>query len=89
MFLPVDLKRLRAPTSLSRLEPLCSRVPFLWWTPENTKTKGTLAAVCTPTLKSVLGLGNTEKLCNYYYVCLAAQESLFAKFVTLLFIDWN
>jgi len=30
------------------------------WTPENMKTKGTLEAVCTPTLKSILGLGNTK-----------------------------
>ena len=27
------------------------------WTLENTKTKGALDAVCTPTLKSNLGLG--------------------------------
>ena len=31
-------------------------------TPEITKTKGTLEVVCTSTLKSILGLGNTKTL---------------------------
>ena len=31
-------------------------------TPEITKTKGALEVVCTPTLKSILGLGNTKTL---------------------------
>ena len=68
LFLPVDSKCLRAPTSLFRTKSLRFHVSFLWWMPENTKTKAALEAVCTPTLKSVLGLGNT-KLYNCHCVC--------------------
>jgi len=41
--------------------------------PENTKTKGALEAVCTPTLKSILGLGNT-KIISYVTVCVKRRK---------------
>jgi len=69
----VDLKRLRASTSLFRPESLCLHMPFLWRMPENTKTKGALKVICTPTLKSVLGLGNT-KLYNCHCVLSGTRK---------------
>jgi len=48
---------------------------------------GALAAVYTPTLKSILGLGNTKN-CILLLLCITTQEdSPLAKFVNLLFID--
>ena len=41
----------------------------------NTKTKGALTTVCTPTLKSVLGLGNIETVYSWSCVCVTAQEN--------------
>jgi len=48
-------------------ESLRSDVLSFWLNTWNTKTKGALEAVCIPTLKSVLGLGNTKTIyvnCN-------------------------
>ena len=53
----------------------------------NTKTMGALAAVCTPTLKSVLGLGNQKLYTLLLCVCNGARGFSLAKFVNLLFID--
>ena len=67
-----------------------THVLFLWWMPENTKTRGALEVVCTPTLKSVLGLGNTETV--QLSLCVFKRRKWIAylsKFVILLFIDWN
>jgi len=43
--------------------------------PENTKTKGVLEVICTPTLKSVLGLGNTKLYNLLNQVCSSFEES--------------
>ena len=46
---------------------------FLVMNTWNTKTKGALAAVCTPTLKSVLGIGNTEN-CIILLLCVCLRR---------------
>jgi len=56
----------------------------------NTKTMDALTVVCTPTLKSVLGLGNTKNcILLLLCVCNGARGFSPAKFVNLLFIDWK
>jgi len=55
LFMSVDsIAFVRLQRSHAQLS-LPSFVPFFDQTPENAKTKGALEAVCTPTLKSVLG----------------------------------
>ena len=56
--------------------------------PENTKTKVALEVVCTPTLKSILGLGNT-KIVDVRLCVLSGAKSIayLAKFVAFLYID--
>jgi len=51
---------------------------------------GALVAVCTPTLKSVLGLGNTKNcILLLLCVCNGTRGFFLAKFDNLLFIDWK
>ena len=60
MFLSVDSIAFVRLTMLPHLI-LCGFVrASLDLTPEITKTKGALEVVCTPTLKSILGLENTK-----------------------------
>ena len=62
MFLSVDSIAFVRLTILSRPILYAFIRASLNLTPEITKTKGALDAVCTPTLKSILGLGNTKTL---------------------------
>jgi len=60
LFLPVDSRAFVRLAILPR-PILCAFVrASLNLTPEITKTKGALEAVCTPMLKSILGLENTK-----------------------------
>jgi len=51
------------------------------WTPENTKTKGALMVVYTPTLKSNLGLRNIKKALNskssvcVFSLCVTSRQN--------------
>jgi len=75
MFLPIDsiafvrLRRSHVQFSLPSFVLSCDQ------TPKIAKTKGTLEVVCTLTLKSVLGLGNTKTLSrksSVKFVCVFA-----------------
>jgi len=66
MIVPVGwLEGLRTSHDTPTPDSLCLRPCLsLDQTPEITKTKGALYVVCTPTLKSILGLGNTKVSCK-------------------------
>jgi len=71
MFPPIDLKRLHAPTTISRPRtPASLHASSLIESPEKQETKGALAAVCTPTLKSNSSAMKHQKLLTLRALCV-------------------